>query len=311
MRLFGGTGIVAAALATIVGSAAGTTLEVPQEYPTITAALAAAGVGDTVLVDDGIYFETARIEPGRTVISRNLHGADIRGNGGNAVVFVGSGQTSDAPATISRVLVQSATSWGPAVIQSENPNTLVEDCLVLGGGPIENVLPVVWLESGGIVRRCHVDGLRQSTMFQSTDPGAYMLIEDCLLGEFVFGIGIQAFGDSSYTEFRNNTVDRAYSFLCSSFSRPYQVHFVNNIFWHHNLQCYGFGEYISPELLLSYNCFEPLDLWDPFYNCPEYIRGPGNIEGDPAFCDDPGRQWWLDPDSPCIGTGENGEDMGV
>ena len=39
--------------------------------------------------------------------------------------------------------------------------------------------------------------------------------------------------------------------------------------------------------------------------------GPGNIDNDPLFCDPENRDYRLTPSSPCVGTAENGGNMGT
>jgi Right handed beta helix region len=80
--------MVAAVLAVAL-SLSGGTIRVPQDAPTIQAAVAAAAPGDTILVDRGTY-------PGGVVVPQEKPGLTIRGVDRNAVVFDGADARDDA-----------------------------------------------------------------------------------------------------------------------------------------------------------------------------------------------------------------------
>jgi hypothetical protein len=80
-------------LAALVGVVAlavsGNVVRVPQDAPTVQAAVDAAAPGDTVLLDRGIY-------PGRVVVPKSKPNLTIRGVDRNAVVFDGADTRDDA-----------------------------------------------------------------------------------------------------------------------------------------------------------------------------------------------------------------------
>ena len=80
--------MVAAVLAVAL-SLSGATIRVPQDAPTIQAAVDAAAAGDTILVDRGTY-------PGGVVVPAGKPSLTIRGVDRNAVVFDGAGERDDA-----------------------------------------------------------------------------------------------------------------------------------------------------------------------------------------------------------------------
>src|SRR5256714_3039124 len=80
--------MVAAVLAVVL-SLSGATIRVPQDAPTIQAAVDAAAAGDTILVDRGTY-------PGGVVVPAGKPGLTIRGVDRNAVVLDGAGKRDDA-----------------------------------------------------------------------------------------------------------------------------------------------------------------------------------------------------------------------
>lgn len=69
------------------------TLEVPEKYPTITAAIMNAKKGDTVLVNPGKYREQIFLSPGITLISKSLFKAILDGGGRGTVVTLGNQST--------------------------------------------------------------------------------------------------------------------------------------------------------------------------------------------------------------------------
>ena len=80
--------MLAAVLAVALSLSAGV-IRVPQDAPTIQAAVGAAAPGDTILVDRGTY-------PGGVVVPKEKPNLTIRGVDRNAVVFDGAGQRDDA-----------------------------------------------------------------------------------------------------------------------------------------------------------------------------------------------------------------------
>src|SRR5918911_2435397 len=80
--------MVAAALAVVLSVSAGT-IGVPQDAPTVQAAVDAAAPGDTILLDRGTY-------PGGVVVPNSKPNLTIRGIDRNAVVFDGADMRDDA-----------------------------------------------------------------------------------------------------------------------------------------------------------------------------------------------------------------------
>jgi hypothetical protein len=65
-------------------------LQVPQNFPTITAAILSAKKGDTVVVDPGVYHEHIYVNQDISLVSRSLFKAVIDGGGKGTVVTLGS-----------------------------------------------------------------------------------------------------------------------------------------------------------------------------------------------------------------------------
>jgi hypothetical protein len=253
--------------------------------------------------------ESLYIEPGETLLSRNHLGAfiDPPSAAAKAAFFLGTGDASDLPALIRGFIVTNGGEFGPPPVWSENPNAVVEDCWIAAGGPGGWLNPVVYMKSGGTVRNCRVSSIRWTNFFVSTEPGAYMLVENCLIERPFAPNSLNAFGAGSVTVFRNNTFIAPEAPLGRD-GPDITMLFENNIFWQHDL-CFG-GSYPVPEgLEFRYNCMDWFDSTE-FPPCAS-AAGPGNFAEDPLFCEDPDMEWWLTPESPCIGAGENGETLGA
>ena len=90
--------LVAAALVAATGSArASATVRVPQDHPTIQAAIDAAAAGDTIVVAPGIYSENLIIDKSVSIVAESFDSSDPRNNtsildgGRNTVVTIRSG----------------------------------------------------------------------------------------------------------------------------------------------------------------------------------------------------------------------------
>ena len=66
------------------------TLQVPQNFATITGAILSAEKGDSIIVDPGIYREHIYINSNITLVARSLFKAVINGGGKGTVVTLGS-----------------------------------------------------------------------------------------------------------------------------------------------------------------------------------------------------------------------------
>ena len=103
--------LVAAALVAATGSArASVTLRVPQDHPTIQAAIDAAAAGDTIVVTAGTYNENVIIDKSVSLVAESFDSSDPRNNtsildgGGDPVITIRRG--------VLRVLRSPASSSG-------------------------------------------------------------------------------------------------------------------------------------------------------------------------------------------------------
>lgn len=131
------------------------TLTVPDDYPTIQAAVSAAGPGDTVSVRKGVYTENIIITQSLTLQGEDRETTIIDGGGSGNVVHI----------TASHVLVSGFTA--------RNGERGIE---------IESSLPI-----HHITLRDIIVTLNTSHGIHSRNSGGYHLIEDCIIshnGEF-------------------------------------------------------------------------------------------------------------------------------
>ncbi|MGO8806557.1 MAG: NosD domain-containing protein [Candidatus Bathyarchaeia archaeon] len=80
--------LVTLGMATIHESKASKTLTVPEEYPTISAAVSQASAGDTVFVQSGVYHENVVIDKPLTLEGQNNTDTSIIGSGGSTPTAV-------------------------------------------------------------------------------------------------------------------------------------------------------------------------------------------------------------------------------
>ncbi len=80
--------LAVAGIASIQMGKAEKTLTVPDQYPTIGAAVKAASAGDTILVESGVYRENVQIDKSLTLEGQSSTNTTIIGSGGSAPTAV-------------------------------------------------------------------------------------------------------------------------------------------------------------------------------------------------------------------------------
>jgi hypothetical protein len=289
------------------------TLIVPDEYATISGALDVAQAGDSVLVMPGNYTEEVVISPGVVVLSDQ--GRDVTRiaspDWSSPVTF--PAPSPEEVGLVPQVIgfnIRQFTEYGDPAIWSDNPDCISSECKISHVGPADNWgIPCIYLSSGGTIQRSFISHEAESWAVLSTAAGAQTLVEDCIVG-LLYPAGVDGFGSGSVTMFKNNTFVDASIDLTIWWNSPsdFSMLFINNIFsgsW--GVHCAAGGNPVPEDLQFRFNCYWPVDL-EP--DCPD---GPGNFIADPLLCDDqaPDTDYRLQPESPCIGAGENGEDVGA
>jgi hypothetical protein len=273
-------------------------IRVPYDYPTITDACEVAQPGDTVGVYPGQYFEYARINPGVSVVGMTPDSmlVWVRASGlwGPFATWPGS----------EPVIIENMTIWGGQyfAVANANPNLVIQRCYLYAYDYYEtgDFSYLVSSEADFELRNCMIlfGTLVEDNMFQLGQP-ARVLMEDCVIwGEPFLNWDVPA---GSRFEFRNNTIDGAFDvYVHPPYSTDFSLIVVNSITT--GVFC---TDHAPDTVEWRYNDF--------FGRWPECGYMEGNFEADPLWCDPwPGEMdYRLEPESPCRGAGENGEDVGA
>jgi hypothetical protein len=294
-----------------------TVYRVPSEVPTILEADNLAAPGDTILVEPGVHTEPQFIglDSGTRPIGEG--GASqvwVRGWGFEVDSLAAGDTTATIVEGLTVEVIPEYTGAG-AVVVNGNPRTIVRHNRMINGGVA--TLGGLRLEHNDIVVR-DPSGLGFGMVKSAWDtPGELIVAYNTIwMGWHGFDIdpediltrisihhntivypGWADYGELAYCNFEAATVDQ---WISSNI-------FVGGWFWCGDID--GFGGNLN----FIYNCFEPYATQGWFPCDP--IGGTTNFEADPLLCDlgDPWTEWdWrLDPDSPCIGTGEGGTNIGA
>lgn len=152
-------------------------LEVPGAFPSIRAAIAAADVGDTVLLAPGAYHEAVVIDKPLRLRGEDRRTTEIVGNGAGSVVLIAAGDVGVSGITVSGGL----------------------DGVEIAAGP--DIRRVV-LQDMAVIRNAR-DGIR------SFETGGYHRIEGCAVGDNgQYGLNVHQFLGSVIRDcdvYRNDT----------------------------------------------------------------------------------------------------------
>jgi parallel beta-helix repeat protein len=119
--------IAIAGTVTIQGTRASKTLIVPDEYPTINAAVNQASAGDTVLVKSGVYHENIQINKSLTLEGQNSANTIIIGSGGSkpaAVLTLAADDVRVSDFTIESLNYSTTTSYAYGIWVEGNNCTI-------------------------------------------------------------------------------------------------------------------------------------------------------------------------------------------
>ena len=253
-------------------------LMVPQDFMRIQAAIDSAQTGDTILVAPGIYQENLQIRSKDITLASN---------------YLYSNSFADVESTVLDGRRLSAVIQ--VFVRNKSKITgfkMINGAHFYGGGFVSDV-------SSPVITAC----IFENNYAQATGGAFYAeegqpVLRKCLFIRNTSG----AFGGavaSGYTEitidhctFYGNTSDDGGAISCFQSSIP-----------------------VSNSIFLD-NFPEAISVWSgvttaKFSNVQGGWDGEGNINTDPLFCNADSNDFYLAANSPCIGTGESGSDMGA
>jgi hypothetical protein len=286
-------------------------LEVPGKYATITAACEVAACGDTIAVYPGTYHEgDLWVQAGVTVLGMGSDSTDVivQALSQHETFIVVSG---DQPVVLENVeLLGAAEDWVP-LVENFNRDLVIQRCFLCREYPdVVQYAGVVHSWEGNVtIRRSRIDfgslmGGVWQWVFDPYTAGHYVL-QDCVIQMspyFYLSFGPTPAG-TTY-EFSNNTIlGELWPTADPGGSREFSMYLVNNILG--PIYCGHLPAHRPRVLEFRYNCLSdgPLD--------PDCGTQVGNFVADPLLCCPSGEDWRLQADSPCIGAGEHGENVGA
>lgn len=271
------------------------TLRVPEEYPDITSAANVAQRGDSILVwrnPNGADYENQQINLRQGVVLRGMEQIypftemSIRG----CLINL----QEELPSTNDTTRVEHFAIYNPPyqeAIHVYTPRSSIVQCRIWTSGPQDYTAVRVW--NGGVIARNFFGGTVEANTVEIRQGVAIVaenVFESVFLGLQLFNQGAPA---SASLLFKNNTL--VVSGLGITLRSDSDAEIVNSIFH----DCGGF------------QCTGNVDIHhnDLYLTNPQCTLGEGNISANPLFCTE--TTYWLDPASPCIGSGENGAIMGA
>jgi len=323
---------------------------VPGDQPTIQDAINVAVSGDTVLVQPGTYYENINYNGKNIVIgSLILTTGDtsyisqtvIDGNEEGSVVTVNSGEDSttvlsgftiknglathgggilvwNSTVKLKQMIIDDniATDQGGGVFIVQSNNVLIEDCKFSNNTSVSSGAAIQYHQgsTGKIVDTIvenNVSGY--SGVIYVFDSEVHL--ENCLVVNNTSnneGIFFSYGGKSriSNSTFYNNTISNTGGAIGLAYSDT--VFVINSIVYNNNPASFymAANEQWEP-IVIDYTDAEGGESAVINGNISEVIWGDGNIDANPLFCNPDSGDYTLAENSPCIGTGENGANMGA
>lgn len=269
------------ALFVLLGSAArGATLRVPGEYATIQEAIDLAGDGDRILVAPGTYDEPWSLSEERAVT--------LSGSGADRTIVSCPEIELEGPVGPG-LIVEGLTLRSHVDCRGASPT--IRDCILERG---------VWCAGSALtLENCLLRGTPASLLASLVANGSTPVLRSCTVvasrGEEGSAIVARPGGWDGWADSL--------------------VTLTNCIVWGHPDEARA----IVGEVVATYSCIQGPEVWP----------GEGNIREDPRFCGwgdlrevevttaeelvaaTDGYSFALGPDSPCIGAGESGENLGA
>jgi len=278
-------------------------LIVPDEYITISSACNAATVGDTVGITAGGYLTKSHIPAGVTVLGLGSDSTQVSIGPSDIYSAVFVADSGDDPIVIENVSIVNLD--GNIVIANYNCDLLVQRCHLKSLTEGMYIPNLIFSRCNLKVSKCHIKVMGDFPVLIHMHGPHYALIEDCVIDEPNHSTCFCE-GDAGATiEYRNNTFMTGVSCECFSPSCDFTLLAVNNII--SGLDHGAWPEGCIQNVELRYNDFR--GELPP----PEIGYQIGNFSANPLFCDSswPYTDVRLEPESPCLRAGEDGEDVGA
>jgi parallel beta-helix repeat protein len=212
--------IAIAGMVNIQGTRASKTLIVPDEYPTINAAVNQASAGDTILVKSGVYHENVQISKSLTLEGQNSANTVIVGSGGSspaAVLTLAAANVKVSGFTIESLNYSSTTSYAYGIWVEGNGCTIT-------GNIIENTYTGIFcsIQSSTTITQNTVESsIKNGICFYG---GSLNNISDNnIIGNPVSGIEMDGYSNT----ISKNNIQRNYRGV--GLGASYSVLFGNNI----------------------------------------------------------------------------------
>ncbi|MDP2209753.1 MAG: right-handed parallel beta-helix repeat-containing protein [Bacteroidota bacterium] len=263
-------------------------------YSTINEAMADALPMDTVIVLPGIYYENIRIKPHVYLKGSGAWSTTIEGGNDSAIVLCGE-KSRISGFTIK----QTAPTWKSAAIWAGRESPTIHDNVIIQTH--RTFISYSGIYANGGVLKCYCNYITDFDGGISVWEGNTIAhISNNIIDAHLLGIQL---GNNAGAVITNNTIlIREYGSGIWAFSFPYAT-IQNNIIIGPSFDVgQGFNVNDNPQyqnLSIAYN-----NVWKFFSNYSNLVLGSGNISMDPLFIDFEAGDYRLQPNSPCIDSGD-------
>lgn len=282
-------------------------------FQTIGDAIAQAGFGDTINVAQGTYSENPAIQNIPLFIYGGFESAGwtrdiqsyetiIDGGAQNTVI-----ELNESSSVIDGFTIQNGQggSGGAGGINTNwcswNVGVEVRNCTI-----IQNDNSATdWNGAGGIYFKGGYLTLSDCIIMNNSigsgpgglrADGAHLIVKDTLILQNGNNVGVGL--GSSTTRIEGCTVTRNPGGGLHVWNGEADI--KNSIFWYNWMNSWDAGIYV-----------DDADMEVSYSNMEQGWSGVGNINTDPLFCDPDNNDFSLASNSPCLGAGEGGADMGA